>query len=98
MQATFLQLLIIIVIIIINLGNQQKTSIVSILHFFPLQICRLSDEDILLWFNPQWFTQAMQGTASDGDTAAAVHEQLYVVARSRETVTLVSSLTCCQMG
>lgn len=44
-----------------------KKSIVSIPHFFPLQICRLSDEDILLWFNPQWFIQAMQGTASDED-------------------------------
>lgn len=68
MRATFLQLPIIIVIIIINLGNQQKTSIVSIPHFFPLQICRLSDEDILLWFNPQWFIQEMQGTVSHEDT------------------------------
>lgn len=44
-----------------------KTSIVSTPHFFPLQICRLSDEDILLWFNSQWFIQEMQGTASDED-------------------------------
>lgn len=98
MRATFLQLLIIIVIIITNLGNQQKTAIVSTLTSFPSRAADLVTRIFCCGLTLSALSRKCRGLPQMKNFAAAIHEQLFLVAKSGETVTLVSSLTCCQMG